>query len=1103
MRLLILIVLVYFAFSSSIKAQYCAPPTSILPVFPTSTTQFTPYYSSGIPVFAFNATAGCVYAFATCGESTNDTFIGLYNSSLNFIYGDDDHCGLQSSIIWPCQVSGTYYLHLSRYTCLPLTAPTRLSYVSTCGASAPCTNPVVNAGPDASVCEGNSLQLSGTVNNSSSGAVGAIGPFIVSFYGWTNLDMLSWTLTNAAGVQIGAGGPTNNANVSTTISSPGPGPYSFFVENVGSVCDNSLFYFISSNGTNITSGYMDPCNTINISVAGGSSLPVNYSWSSATSLSATSVLNPIANPTTTTTYTLTATQGSCTSQDQVTITVNPLPTLNIANNSNTTVLTCSQPSISLNAIGAGSFAWSNGVLPVATGSNFNVSSPGVYSVSLQDLNGCLATTSLNITQDISVPTAVIATSLNTQELTCSTPLITLIGSGGNTYSWSNGSSSISSTNTANVITPGTYALAVTGSNGCIDTALISITQNISPPTATITSNVAGNTLNCNTTSIILTAGGGLSYSWANGSTVLGTSNQLVVSTPGTYTLTAIGSNGCTDTETILIDFQGNTTPTFNPVAAICAGNSFSLPTNSLNGVSGTWSPALNFNATTTYTFTPTAGQCANQVSSTVIVNPYPSISAQNDTICAGQIGTITTQTSIPGGTYAWTGTSNTASSISLALNFTNSFQVTYTVAGCSATANASIEVKPIAQVTVQNATICLGQVATISAAANLPNGNFLWSNGSTTAAQNLSPTTTTTYNVIYTLNGCSSVSNTATISVLPVPSITVNSPTICLGAPATLIASATPSGGDFFWGQAATLGNAQFDITPSQDTIVALYNVLNGCHSDTIYAQITVNPLPITTISASVNQGCVPLTVELNADNSTFDAYSWQSNNQNIGTAVALTYAFNLAGNYNITLTTTLNGCVSTATLTNPIVVDAYPIAAFEPSAEVFMEPHQGLSFWNNSSSAQSYYWNFGDGAVSTEFAPYHLFDNEENEAITVTLVATSNVGCTDTAFYLIEFEPGLVYYIPNSFTPDGDQFNQSFKPIFSSGIDLNNYLFEIYNRWGELIFESKNPTIGWDGAYSTNGYQCQSGTYIYKIMIKVPTSDERKVIDGHVNLIR
>ena len=1093
----------------SVDAQYCATPTSVLPITPSVNQQFTPYYSSGIRVFSFTATAGCFYTFSTCGESNDDTFLRLYNSSLTFIYGNDDICGWQSSFIWLCPANGTYFMHLSRYSCQSLTSSTRVSYLANCGNTSPCASPVVSAGPDISICPGNSVQLAGAVSGISSGGgpITTYAPLVVGFYGWTNLDMLSWTLTNAAGVLIGSGGPYINANTSTTISSPGPGPYSFYFETYGSVCDNSLFYYVSSNGVTLVNGYMDPCNAQNLTLQAlnpsSSSLPVTYSWSASPTLSANNILNPIATPTSTTTYTLTASQGTCVSQDQVTVVVYPAPTLSISSAPNTTVLTCNQPSITLTAVGNGTITWLNGSTPIATGNTLTVTTPGTYNASIQNQNSCSTTNSITITQDFAIPVAGITTNPNTNVLNCNTPTIALTGNGGATYSWANGGTIISATNTTTISSPGIYTLTAVGANGCIDTAQINIYQDLTPPIATISSSAASNTLDCNTASITLTAGGGANYSWGNGATALGNANQLFVSSAGTYTLTATGSNGCTDTANITINFLANTTPTFNQIAPICAGTNFSLPQNSLNGVLGSWSPAPDFNTTTTYTFTPNTGICANPVSMTIVVNPYPTLSAQNDTICAGQTGTITTQTNLSGGTYTWAGSLNTASSLSLPLNFSNSFQVTYTVAGCSTSAYASIEVNPIPQLSVQNATICFGQSGTISVVANLPNGTFLWSNGSTASAQVLSPTVTTTYEVIYTLNGCASLPNNATITVLPVPNITVNNPTICLGDPAILIASSNPSGGNFFWGQAITNGSNQLSLSPIQDTLISVYNVLNGCSSDTISAQITVNPLPVSTINASVGQGCVPLEVVFNPDNTTYDSYTWQSNNQNIGTAVPLTYEFFSAGTYNITLTTTLNGCNSTSTLANPILVEAYPIASFEPSSAVFMEQNQGLSFWNNSSAAQSYFWDFGDGATSEEFAPYHLFNNDVNEQLMVTLIASSSLGCNDTATYTIAFDPGLVYYIPNTFTPDGDQENQTFTPIFTYGIDPNNYSLEIYNRWGQLIFESQNPEVGWDGTYSTQGHQCQNGTYTYKITVKVSALDDKRVIVGHVNLIR
>ena len=971
----------------------------------------------------------------------------------------------------------------------------------------------IQAPGNSSICEGQSITIFGQVFEAGLTEPVGQGAGITVQYGIStvNTNPATWPATSwstATYNPLSVVNP-NNDEYQATINNLLPGTYYYAFSYTYNGCTVYGGYSPSGggfwngatnlNGEIIVNPNITPVFSPISAICAGSAFPALPITSTN---GITGTWSPSPNNLQTTTYTFTPTAGLCALPATTTVTVNPLPSLSITNAANTTVLNCTQTSISLTAVGSGTFAWANGVIPISTGSSINVTTPGTYTVGLLDQNGCATTTSLSITQDISLPTAVISTSPNTQVLTCSTPTITLNGSGGNSFSWSNGTATISTTSTATITTPGTYTLAATGLNGCIDTEVIVITQNITPPVASIQNTTGSNTLNCNTSSILLNASGGVSYSWSNGSTVLGSSSNLTVTAAGTYTLTATGANGCTDTETITINFQANTTPVFNAIAPICAGGAFTLPTTSTNGVSGSWSPALNFNATTTYTFNPVLGSCANPITMTVVVNPYPVISAQNDTICAGSIGTITTQVSLPGGSYSWGPLLNNLASLSISPSFTNSYQVIYTVAGCADTAFASIIVKPVPVVTTQNASICAGQNGTITASANLANGTFLWSNGSPNSSQTLSPVSTTNYTVVYSLDGCSSIPASATITVLPVPSISVNNQTICAGSSATLTATATPSG-TFYWGPTAVAGNSSFSFSPNQDTIIPVYNVLNGCYSDTAFSFISVIPLPISTFSASNNGGCVPVEVSFTPDISNYDSYSWDSNSQNIGVGGSLTYTFNGAGSYNISLTTTFNGCSSSTVLGTPIVVDAYPVAAFEPSSEMFTEPNQGLSFWNNSSGAQTYFWDFGDGSTSTEIAPFHAFNNQENQGITVTLVAASNLGCTDTAIYTIEFDPGLVYYIPNTFTPDGDQYNQVFKPIFTYGIDVNNYLFEVFDRWGELIFESKNPAIGWDGTYGPNGNQCQNGTYIYRITIKVPSLDDRKVIEGHINLVR
>jgi gliding motility-associated-like protein len=95
------------------------------------------------------------------------------------------------------------------------------------------------------------------------------------------------------------------------------------------------------------------------------------------------------------------------------------------------------------------------------------------------------------------------------------------------------------------------------------------------------------------------------------------------------------------------------------------------------------------------------------------------------------------------------------------------------------------------------------------------------------------------------------------------------------------------------------------------------------------------------------------------------------------------------------------------------------------------------------------------------------------------------------------------VYYIPNAFTPDGDQFNQNFKPVFTSGFDPFDYNLKIFNRWGELIFESMNHEIGWDGTYKATEGTCPDGVYVWMIEFKTTSTDARKKIQGHVILMK
>ncbi len=93
------------------------------------------------------------------------------------------------------------------------------------------------------------------------------------------------------------------------------------------------------------------------------------------------------------------------------------------------------------------------------------------------------------------------------------------------------------------------------------------------------------------------------------------------------------------------------------------------------------------------------------------------------------------------------------------------------------------------------------------------------------------------------------------------------------------------------------------------------------------------------------------------------------------------------------------------------------------------------------------------------------------------------------------------IYYVPNVFSPDGDEYNNEFNPVFTCGFDVFSYELKVYSNRGDILFASKNYQIGWDG--TTRGVPVQLGVYAWTIEYKTSYSDEAKVLRGHVGIMR
>jgi gliding motility-associated-like protein len=205
-----------------------------------------------------------------------------------------------------------------------------------------------------------------------------------------------------------------------------------------------------------------------------------------------------------------------------------------------------------------------------------------------------------------------------------------------------------------------------------------------------------------------------------------------------------------------------------------------------------------------------------------------------------------------------------------------------------------------------------------------------------------------------------------------------------------------------------------------------------------------------------------------------------------------------------VELTATSNlGC--TNSYFEPSFIEVYqnPIASFNYTPEQPDVYDATVNFINTSLYADNYNWNISGYGNSTDFSPIADFPLEP-ATYDVELITTTNEGCSDTANAIVNVEDRIIFYVPNTFTPDFDNYNQYFSPIFTAGFDPYDYNLLIFNRYGEVIFESNDASIGWDGTYGAESNEfVKDGTYVWKIEFKETMSDKRHLHTGHVNLIR
>lgn len=330
-------------------------------------------------------------------------------------------------------------------------------------------------------------------------------------------------------------------------------------------------------------------------------------------------------------------------------------------------------------------------------------------------------------------------------------------------------------------------------------------------------------------------------------------------------------------------------------------------------------------------------------------------------------------------------------------------------------------------------------------------------------------------------------------------------PAFCLDDSPLFLTAATPGG---TWSGTGITNTTTGVFDPSVagvGTFTITYTIAGNC-GDTDTQTFTVNPLPIVSFTADAATGCTPFAVNFtNTSPSVGTGCTWWIDGVPSGNScTSFSNVFETAGCFDIGLTTyDGNGCSSSVTIPDMVCAVQPPVADFSFSPTQPSVNNSIVTFQNLSLGATSYLWTINSSSFFTEPNPVFFFPNEEAGDYPVCLLVSNDLGCTDLLCATVHVSDELVVYVPNSFTPTGDNINDVFKPSIKGISLIAHYEFMIFNRWGELIFESNNPEEPWIGNVRGGAYFAQDGVYAWKMKIRPNNGQEAIELDGHVTIVR
>lgn len=762
-----------------------------------------------------------------------------------------------------------------------------------------------------------------------------------------------------------------------------------------------------------------------------------------------------------------------------------------------------------------SYQWNT--TPVQTTATASGLSAGTYELIVTDALGCDTTLQVIVQEPASLSTG----SVQVTAPSCSNiddGNVTVNVTGGSapySYLWNTGDTLASIS-----VDTGSYSVTVTDANGCVAMSNTATVTAPDPPTADAGSDLihclSDSSVNLN--GFVTNASG---VNWTGGTGSFSGSGATVDYTPGPSDIlnggvdvgmVALGVGGCpNDTDVVHVSignsFLGAVISVNPPCFGTSSGEAIYQPAHpwlsyAWNTTPPQYTPVASGLGAGTYSISVSDSLGCDTVLSTTIGQPpmlvLDSISVTSPTCFGDSSGIITAFVSggTPAYSYNWSNSAQVGQTVSNVQAGWHSVTVV-DASGCNASDSVQVQ-QPMPidlQVSVPD-TVCVNAPVLLTGAASGGTGNLTigWSGIGTGDSISYSFPANQLVSVSVTdAVGCSGPVIDQPVYVLDFNDhlfTTTDDTIVCPGTPAQFgaILGNYPGTVNMNWPTMGLNGLGPFSFYPDSTMTIPVIAV-DGCgvvRTDSV--RVEVDNVPLVSLPDTIAIGCEDLTVQFQSPVGGIYGHQWSLGDGNISNASSPIHIYN-AGTYPVSLTiTTPIGCSSSTDGDGLVIVHATPNAAFTPTNWNTNVNVSTVPFFNGSNGdGLTNMWTFGDGNSSSDQDPIHTYATDG--VFPVTLTVTDTNGCSDAVTHFVTLTPSHDVTIPNAFTPSGgssntydpnDLSNDVFYPIADDVVEMK---MQIYNRWGELIFQSTELNKGWNGYYK--GQMSQQDNYVYIIWLR------------------